>query len=125
MNPSTPTGYSGDISGFHHIGTNPRRHTIVPGTKSTLDANKIYTAKWLGYEKTGNGKLSSFFPDSWSRSKVEHAICQAAGSAIVRNSLVKSSKNRYKFSAQVHGITIEGYLTASKKTIVTAYPIKN
>ncbi len=52
------------------------------------------------------------------------SVMLAAGSAITRNALVRTGPNRWRFRSRVNGVTIEGYLTGSKRTIVTAYPVR-
>ena len=98
-------------------GTNSRGHTI--SLQSGPNSKGVYKAKWLGHGKTGSGKKSTFFPDSWTRGRVESAIRQAAGSAIVRDKLVRTSPNRWYFRSRLDGITNEGYLSRSKKTITS------
>lgn len=112
----------GTLKGYHHEGRQPR-HTITvvlipPNPKG------VYEARWLGYGKTGLGKPSSFFPKTWTRAEVTDAVRLAAGLALVTKTLtVFRSGERWHFSRIVRGIRIEGLLSWSRKTIMTAYPI--
>ena len=119
-------GGTGDLKGLHHTkgGKPPTGITIVSkAAKGTKGG--VYKVRWLGFGKTGKGKKSTLFPDSWSKKKVETAIRQAVGQAQRKGgaSYVKQANGKYKFRAKVNGITIEGYVSKSGKTIVTAYPV--
>jgi hypothetical protein len=112
----------GALKGYHHEGRRPR-HAVTQVVVSP-NAHGVYKARWIGFGKTGKGKLSSFFPKAWTQAEVEDAIRLAVGLAIVTNGLtVFRSGSRWKFLEVVRGIRIEGLLSWSGRTIMTAYPL--
>ncbi len=114
----------GALKGFHLQSANPANTIVSMLSPATAASKGVYEARWLGFGKTGLGKPSTFFPATWSIAKTEEAIRRAAGSAGMRNAFELTSQGkRWKFSAVVDGIEIEGYLSRSRKTIMTAYPV--
>lgn len=64
------------------------------------------------------------FPDAWSRERVVRNVRSAAETAIRAARLTRPvGKPRWHFTEVVDGVTIEGYLTRSMKTILTAFPV--
>ncbi len=70
-----------NVVGFHHIsGVNPDRAKIL--SKGVLDKNRLYEAKVQIFNKLKNKwqtKTSTFFPDSWTRSKTLSEISRVPG----------------------------------------------
>ncbi len=111
--------------GFHYrpFGKDPTTAHIV-GEPGPLDKNGLYVAqvevfdsisgKWLPKRK------STFYPDSWSESRIWTEVYSAYKSRIYPD---KTDKPTYWQGTSNSGITIGGYDGVEAGTIATAYPV--
>jgi hypothetical protein len=111
----------GKAVGFHHrpAGANPPSARIVPGTATPADANGLYQANVeILNPATGTwvrkGPPSTFFPDSWSQTRVVDEIRGAYANGTVQGSSWRG--------VSPSGVPIRGYLDQNGD-IVTAFPV--
>lgn len=113
-------------TGYHHReGGLDRGALRVVKVIAGPDTHGVYKAQVAGPESPANvTKLSMFFPDSWSRAEVLHAVRVAFLDAL-RNDGYDPVKRRFR--GMSNGVLIEGHVKSTPAEpricdIVTAYP---
>jgi hypothetical protein len=127
--------------GYRDLGYHHREHGVDRGPMRVReivagpDVNGVYRAVVAGPRTEGGPetKLSSFFPDSWTRDDVARAIRHAFTNRTFFDG--RSDRIRRKWRGTYRGVKIEGYVecqvieptidarSAHLYHIVTAYPI--
>lgn len=107
----------GQAVGYHYEGIEESPGNIIEGTKNEPDKNGVYIASVEvdGIAKSGNGGMSTFYPDNMSPQEVIDAINEAYDNRVNTrcNTYVGESEN---------GLGITMYLDANDK-IISAFPI--
>lgn len=108
----------GNASGYHYDGILDSAGSIVSGTKTSPDANGVYTGKVQvsGVDKTGNRGYSSFYPEYMTPQDVVDAIRHAY------ENREHETGNTYIGESGL-GFDIEMYLDDNNK-IISAFPVK-
>ncbi|HEX2131359.1 MAG TPA: EndoU domain-containing protein [Actinophytocola sp.] len=113
-------------TGYHHREGGVDRGVLrVVDIVDGPDRNGVYVARVRGPRTPSTEtKISTFFPDAWSRAEVLHAVRQAFLDAIRNRDYDPVTR---RFRGEYNGVRIEGYLKRGAAEprlydIVTAYP---
>lgn len=107
----------GQAVGYHYEGIEESPGNVIEGTKNEPDENGVYIASVEvdGIAKSGNGGMSTFYPDNMSPQEVIDAINEAY------NNRVNTRGNTYVGESE-NGLGITMYLDANDK-IISSFPI--
>ena len=107
------------VVGYHHEGMASAKAHVEEGSRSTPDADGVYSGKvYIGTKlKDGNNGYSTFFPKEWTPQQVVDAINYAWEHRERRTESQYAGKTK-------DGVTIMFYTDASTGKIATAYPVK-
>ena len=105
----------GKAVGYHYEGVENTAGAVVPGTRTTPDANGVYRGKVEVNGVSKNG-FSTFFPREMSPQQVVNAINQA----YANRSFIAGSFNKF-LGKTSSGMLISMFLNKNGK-IISAFP---